>query len=287
MLAALGLFGLVEAVGLAAAPLAGLVLGRLPGAGLGLSKVLGLLLVTWLVWMLASLDVAAYGVPLILGVLAGLALAGALAALRLRAVGARAEARGWSARRAARLALPADDPVRRRLLLGSEAVFAVAYAAMALLVSFAPDVWNTEKPMDMAFITAINASSHFPPHDPWMSGESLNYYYLGPMGLAWPIELLGLEPDTGYLLSWGLILALTATAVFTFAGTLWAAAREVLGARAPRGGPVAAGLVAAALVTILGSLAGVRTWVNAANPPRDYAWFEPSRVIPDTINEFP
>src|SRR3954452_14663771 len=287
MLAALGLFGLVEAVGLAAAPLAGLVLGRLPGAGLGLSKVLGLLLVPWVVWMLASLHVAAYGVPLIGGVLAGLALAGALAALRVRALGGRAENRGWSARRAARLALPADDPVRRRLLLGSEAVFAVAYAAMALLVSFAPDVWGTEKPMDMSFITAINASAHFPPHDPWMSGESLNYYYLGHLVFAWPIKLLGIRPDAGYLLAWGALMGLTATAVYTFAGTLWAAARATLGERAPRGGPVFAGLVAAALMTILGNLAGVRAWVNAANPPSDYAWFDPSRVIPNTINELP
>ena len=35
-----------------------------------------------------------------------------------------------------------------------EAVFAVVYALGALLASFAPDVWNTEKPMDMAFINA-------------------------------------------------------------------------------------------------------------------------------------
>ena len=48
-----------------------------------------------------------------------------------------------------------------------------------------------------------------------------------------------------------------------------------------------AGLVAAALVAILGNLAGVRTWLRADDPPRDYAWFDPSRVIPDTINEFP
>src|SRR6185503_15888472 len=76
------------------------------------------------------------------------------------------------------------------------------------------------------------------------------------------------------------------TAVYTFAGTLWAAARETF-ETPPRGGPVFAGLVAAALVAILGNLAGVRTWVRAAEPPGDYQWFEPSRVIPDTINEFP
>jgi YYY domain-containing protein len=289
MLAALGLFLVIEVVGLLAAPLAALVFGRLPGAGLGFAKVLGLLLVTWLIWMAASLHIVGYGVPLIVGVLVLLAIAGLLIALRLRSLSGRLEAGGSErrVRRLARLALPLDDPVRRRLFWGAEAVFAVCYALGALLASFAPDVWNTEKPMDMAFITAINASSHFPPHDPWMSGESLNYYYLGHMALAWPIELLGLKPDAGYLLSWGLILALTATAVYTFAGTLWAAARETLGTRVPRGGPVAAGLVAAALVAIEGNLAGVRAWVKAADPPRDYAWFDPSRVIPDTINEFP
>ncbi len=96
-----------------------------------------------------------------------------------------------------------------------------------------------------------------------------------------------MRPDAGYLLSWGLLLGLTMTAVYTFSGTLWAAAREVLGERAPRGGPVLAGTIAAALVAVLGNLAGVRSWLRADNPPHDYAWFDPSRVIPNTINEFP
>ena len=286
--AALGLFLLVEVVGLLAAPLAALVLGRLPGAGLGFAKVLGLLLVTWLVWLTASLHIAPYGTPLIVGVLVLLGVSGVLVGLRLRAVGERLEA-GGSRRRMARLrrlALP-DDPVRRRLFWGAEAVFAVTFAMGVLLASYAPDVWNFEKPMDMAFINALNSSEHFPPHDPWMSGETLNYYYLGHLVMAWPIELLGLRPDSGYLLAWGLLLGLTATSVYTFSGTLWAAARETLGERAPRGGPVFAGLVSAALVAILGNLAGVRTWLRATDPPGDYAWFEPSRVIPDTINEFP
>src|SRR4051812_22135953 len=282
MLTALGLFALVEAVGLAAAPITALVLGRLPGAGLGLSKVLGLLLVTWVIWMAGSLDVVSYGVPLVIGVLALLAVTGLLAAARLRGLRRRAR----PGRRSARLALPADA-ARRPLFWGAEAVFAVAYALGVLLAAYAPDVWNTEKPMDMGFITALNASSHFPPHDPWMSGETLNYYYFGHLVLAWPLRLLGGPPDTGYLVAWGLLLALTATAAFTFAGTLWAAARRALGDAAPRGGPVAAGVTAGVRGPPVRDPAGVRTWVNAADPPHDYAWFEPSRVIPDTINEFP
>ena len=55
MLQALGFFALLELAGLAAAPLAALVFGRLPGAGLGFSKLVGLLLIGWLAWMAGSL----------------------------------------------------------------------------------------------------------------------------------------------------------------------------------------------------------------------------------------
>ena len=61
MLEALGFFALMEAAGLAAAPLAALVLGRLPGAGLGFAKVLGVLLVGWLAWIAVSVGAVGYG----------------------------------------------------------------------------------------------------------------------------------------------------------------------------------------------------------------------------------
>ena len=186
MVAALGLFVVLEVVGLLAAPLTALVLGRLPGAGLGFSKILGLLLVTWLICLAASLGIAPYGKGLIIGALVLLVVAGVLVGLRLRSLDPESRSK-----RLRRLALP-EDPVRRRLFWGAEIVFAVTFALGAFFAASAPDVWNTEKPMDMAFITAINASDSFPPHDPWMSGETLNYYYLGHVLFAWPIQLLGL-----------------------------------------------------------------------------------------------
>src|SRR4051794_41800484 len=76
MLGALGFFALVEVVGLAAAPLAGLAFGRLPGAGLGFSKPLGLLLVTWVVWMAASVGIAPYSTATVLVVAGVLIVAG-------------------------------------------------------------------------------------------------------------------------------------------------------------------------------------------------------------------
>jgi YYY domain-containing protein len=292
VLEALGFFALVEVVGLAAAPLAALAFGRLPGAGLGFAKPFGLLLITWAVWMVGSVGIAAYTTTTVLVAAALMALAGGLVAGRhsvLRSRLADPRGSGWWARRRAdwigARALPADDPARRRLWFGSEVVFAVVFFAMVLLVAYSPDVWGTEKPMDMAFINAANASSSFPPHDPWMAGEDLNYYYLGHLALAIVIRIAGVAPDHGYNLSLALIVALAATAVFTLAGTLWAAARARLDD--VRGGPVAAGVAAVVVCLILGNLAGVREWLDAANPPGDYDWFAPSRVIPDTINEFP
>jgi YYY domain-containing protein len=293
MLQALGFFALVEVVGLAAAPLAALVLGRLPGAGLGFAKPLGVLLLTWLVWLLAATGVAPYGTGLIAGAAAAVAAAGSLTAWRHRALGRRLAAAGaatgpvgrWRAAWIGARALPARDPARRPLWLGSELVFAIAYAAMALLVAYSPDVWGTEKPMDMAFVNAIDASSSFPPHDPWLAGADLNYYYLGHLAMALPLRVLGTAPAEGYDLALAVLFALAAASVFTLAGTLWAAARAVRPEL--RGGPVAAGLAAVLVCLVLGDLAGVKAWLDAPAPPGDYDWFAPSRVIPNTINEFP
>jgi YYY domain-containing protein len=291
MLEALGFFALVEVVGLAALPLAALAFGRLPGAGLGFAKPLGLLLLTWGVWMAASVTPVPYGTATILVAAGLLAMAGGLAAARQRALAARlAEpAEGWWGRRRAQWigarALPREDPDRLRLWLGSEIVFAVAFAGMALLVAYSPDVWGTEKPMDMAFINAANASESFPPHDPWMAGEDLNYYYLGHLVMAIVIKIAGVRPDEGYNLAVALLAALAAAAVFTLAGTLWAAARPRL--TGVRGGPVLVGATAAVICVVLGNLAGVQAWLDASAPPGDYDWFAPSRVIEGTINEIP
>src|SRR4051812_27945011 len=135
MLEALGFFALVEVAGLAALPLAALLFARLPGAGLGFAKPLGLLLIGWLTWMAASLGLVSYGRQLVISAFWVVAIAGAFAAVRQRSLARRltgVEApRGRFARwRRARLearALPAEDPHRRSLLIGSEAVFAVSF----------------------------------------------------------------------------------------------------------------------------------------------------------------
>ena len=48
-----------------------------------------------------------------------------------------------------------------------------------------------------------------------------------------------------------------------------------------------AGLGAVALIVVLGNLEGARLLIADGGPLREYDWFAASRVIDDTITEFP
>ena len=250
---------LIELIGLAAVPLAGLVLGRLPGAGLAFAKPLGLLAAAYPVWLLASLGVVGYGVPAAVGGVALLVVTGALL---------------WR-----RTGFERPRGLAGRVLAGGEATFLAAFLGGSLLAAFSPDVRGTEKPMDMAILNAVNASGAFPPHDPWMAGESLNYYYFGHYLLAFVVRLTGVEPSTGYNFSLALVFALSAVAAYALGATLTAAA----GGRRP----VLIGIVAAFFVCAAGTLDAAQRLVADGGPLREYDWFAAARVIPDAITEFP
>lgn len=66
-----------------------------------------------------------------------------------------------------------------RLVISVEALFLVAFALWAFVRANNPDTTGTEKPMEIAFINAILRSPTFPPHDPWLSGYAISYYYFG------------------------------------------------------------------------------------------------------------
>jgi len=248
-----------ELIGLAALPLALVLLGRLPGGGLAFAKPLGLLLAAYPVWLLASLGVVRYGTGAVVG--GAVALAGAALAVRLRTGPV----------------LP--DGAARRIWLGGEAVFLAAFGAMAFVASFVPAVRGTEKPMDMAFLAAIDAGDSFPPADPWMAGEELNYYYFGHYLMAFVVRLAGVEPSVGYTLSLSLLAGLSAVAAYALGASLHAAA----GGRRP----VLTGIAAALLVCAAGNLDAAQRLIADGGPLAGYDWFAPSRVIPRAITEFP
>ncbi len=253
----------LEVLGLLGSPLAARALSRLPGAGAGLGRVLALLLLGWGVWLAGSLGIP--NGPVLLGGGVLVLAAGAAAARR----------RGPRA--------PAPDPFRRRLTLATELLFAGAVLAAALLVSFSPDVWGTEKPMDMALTNATIVADHFPPHDPWLAGDQLNYYYLGHLMAGLLIRLTGVEPSQGYNLALAATFALVVTAAFAVAAALAETGRRQ---GLPVRRPLLAGAAAVVLLALMGNLRGGWEALHAG-PLQSFDWFSPSRVVPGTINEFP
>jgi YYY domain-containing protein len=255
-------WSLTELVGLLALPAAGTLFARLPGRGLAMARPLGLLLAACPIWLLAALDVVPYSSwsPYLgIGMLAVSAPAIWLAAGR-----------------------PRPSRIALRLWLAGEAVFTLTFIAWTVLRSFAPEVWGTEKPMDMAIVNAVDRAQSFPPSDPWLSGELLNYYYLGHYLVAFLVRAARIDSATGYNLGVALFYALTAAAVFALTATL-ILARGPGRLRAAIGG----GLAGAGVAMVLGNLAGTFQLLRHPGPLGGYDWWSPSRVIEGTANEFP
>src|SRR3954453_4543371 len=253
MTAALRFFVLIEVLGLAATPLALVAFARLPGRGVAFAKPLGLLLATWLVWMAGPLHVVPNGLAAWVGAVVGIAAAGGLAWWRWRPAPGAGVLGHW--------------------LLWSDGIALVAFAAMALLVAYSPDVWQTEKPMDMAFVNAAGDARTFPPEDPWMAGANLNYYYLGHLMASGVIRLSGVAPDVGYNLAVAMFFALAAVAAFGLAGALTAR--------------ITGGLWGVALVLVAGTVGAGFDVLGHDGSLLAPDWFGASRVIKGTINESP
>jgi YYY domain-containing protein len=265
---AIRFLAVVELIGLVGTPVAAFVFRRLPGGGLGLARPIAILAATYPAWLLASLHVLPYGVPsALLGVV--LLLVAAAAA--------------WALGPLRRPDLDRSQKVR--LWVIAEALFVIGFVACALLRSYVPDVWQTEKPMDMAFINSINRSAWFPPNDPWLSGVTINYYYYGHYIVAWLIRLTGVEPTQGFNLGLALFFGMSASAVFTVAASLSRVAHRH--GPASERTPILAGLTAVAFALLLGNLASGIQFLQTPSVLGSYDWWSPSRVIPNTINEFP
>ncbi len=282
----------VEFVGLASLPLAVTVFARLPDRGWALAKPLGVLVLGWLVWFpLITIQALPYsaawiGVAFMVYAAANLALLLRVPSVRARLLDLVMRARGY--------------------IVLTEALFAVAFAAFAWFRSFSPAVVDTEKFMDVAFISALWRAPHLPAPDPWLSGYPINYYYFGHFLIATLAKTLGTQPGTAFNLGISLIFALTAVAVFGVALNLTAALRHKSSGSLLGMAPF--GLAAVFFVLIAGNLRGAQVWwqdaLNATkyslslhgnpwawwtNRPLwlGYEWWPPSRAIPNTITEFP
>jgi YYY domain-containing protein len=263
-------------VGLVGLPYVWLAARTLGDRGFGLARPIGLLLVTWAAWWLASLRLMPFTRATI--AVAALLVAAGAAAI---AAACRAELTSWLA-------------ARRRLLLVQEVVFWALFAAVTLVRWSNPDLWHPvrggEKPMDFAYLNAVLKSTHLPPFDPWFAGGQMNYYYFGFLLVGVLVKATSITPAVAYNLAIPTLAAFLGTAAFSATHAL----ADVGPARAGRR-PALVATFGALFVTVLGNLGELRVLVQAAtgSVPIEWWYWNPSRAIghpasePGTITEFP
>lgn len=212
MLAVLSFWFFVQLFALAALPLAWRLFAALPSRGYALAKPLGLLLVSYVLWLGASLGFLRNSAG-------GVLLSWAAVAVLSLWLGRPAWERDVSGRRPL-LAWLAE---RRRLVLVTELLFALALAGWAWVRSYSPEITTAggEKFMELTFLNGILRSERFPPLDPWLAGFSISYYYFGYIIFAMLILLSGVAPAVGFNLGGAMIFALTVAGGFSIGYNLW------------------------------------------------------------------
>jgi len=232
---------LIELLGWLALPVSMRLFRWLPDRGYAFSKALGLLLASYILWLGASLGLLQNDTGGIL--LSILLVAGMSAWLVLRG-------QGWG---------ELQNYLRnnRKLIIGIETLFLVAFVMWAVLRAYASykiEPAGGEKFMEIAFLNAILRSPHFPPHDPWLSGFAISYYYFGYVMMALVTCLSGVPSTIGFDLYDALLFALTAVGAFGVVYNLVVSHLQAKSADTQPRQPLWVGYLGAFLVTVIGNL---------------------------------
>ena len=229
----------VEAIGLAAFPLAYFLLPRLTDRGYAVSKPLGILLIGYASWILSVTHIlpsVRLSVVVLLLVMGGLS--------------------GWYAWRRRRELLEFVGR-EKKLLIAIEAIFLLFFVGWVSFRAYDPAIDHTEQPMDFAFLNASIQSRVGPPEDPWFSGESISYYYFGYWTMGTITRLTAIPSKVSYNLSMALIPSLAAMGIFGLVYNMGhaQAVRKRLAALS--------GLVAAGMLGLVANLEGVLEFMRA------------------------
>ncbi len=278
---------LVEVLGLICLPLTMTVFHNLPDRGWAFSKAIGLALLAFCVWLplmlLHFLPFTQLFIAEVFLILFALNISGYV---RMRH------------------AIVKVVRLNISYIVLTEIIFLGMVFLLGWLRSYLPDIRSYEMYMDEGFITAIMRSTHFPPNDMWFAGYSLNYYYYAHFTIAMLAKLLGQTPSIAFNTGICIFFGLTAVSLFGVTSNIvaWALylrmrvrdSSEVELEPANKVHPPLLRAAPYALLTmlmglVLGNLAATQTWwkMHGDVSLDSYYWFNASRVIPKTINEFP
>jgi YYY domain-containing protein len=241
-------WALLILIGFAATPVAFQFFAHLPERGYALAKPLGLLLFAYPFWLLTSFGLVENTFGAI--------------ALTIIIVAALAWGATWWRRESGELRSWLRE--NSRYLIAVELIFTIAFFAFAYYRSFNPEITATEKPMEFMFLNSILRSAQFPPHDSWLSGYAISYYYLGYVIVASLSKLTAVPSNFAFNLGLTMVFALSATGAFGLTYNLVKGAREADADERPRKqqprverAPYITGILAVFLLLIIGNFEGL------------------------------
>lgn len=228
---------------------------RLPDAGLSAGRLLFLLIGTLICFWGAALHLLPLRLaPIVLAVLAFAA--------------------AWGWREAGMRAWARDN---RKNLVFSDAMFTLAWAFFLWVRLCHPEVGDLEKPMDMALISAGMRADWLPFPNPWYSDALFtNYYYFGHLMGALLARSLFTAPHIAYNLIQPTFCAFFLSVLCSVG---WALSRSKWG-----------GVGVMLLVGVGGHyepLRQIAQKLSEKQPLWPLDWWKTSRVIENTINEYP
>ncbi|MCX7625655.1 MAG: DUF2298 domain-containing protein [Candidatus Sumerlaeaceae bacterium] len=180
--------------------------------------------------------------------------------------------------------------LRWQVCLTYELVFLAAFIAMVLFRAQVPQItyeisdFAAEKFTDFAVLNSLLSSPVFPPHDAWVSGFTLNYYYFGHFLWATVARFCSIGSEIAFNLGLASIFAYTLLLAFSLGYNLTAKLRWGLFSAFFIGlsSNIDGGLqILGVLREVLDGEVAPARWYMA------YDFWRSSRAIENTINEFP
>ncbi|MFW6185536.1 MAG: DUF2298 domain-containing protein [Halobacteriota archaeon] len=159
----------------------------------------------------------------------------------------------------------------------AEAVFVAAFIYFLFLRSLIPDAIGAEKLMDVAFMNSVLQATSFPPPDPFFAGGSLNFYYYFGYVVGAGVTLMSfVNPEVGFNVGTATIAAFSCLLVYGLLQEILQDGRKAI--------------IGVIFVLFAGNLyAAYDLFTNAIamEMPGYLFYWDPTRVIENTINEFP
>lgn len=255
-------------IGLVAFPLTTKFFHRFYDVGWGLSKIVGLALFSYTIF--------------ILGVSSFIPLTQITLYVTLSIFVVLSLAFGW------RYLLGQVDRNKIGPILIQEFVFISVVSFWAWVRGHQPDINGLEKFMDFGFINTIIRSESLPPIDMWHSGSPINYYWFGHFYTAIITRITSIPPAVTYNLMMATIPGLLAVGVFSIVTTLTASISTTIKKRTV----IFSGIISTILIVFAGNF---HTPFYALKDGVDKYWYpDATRFIgynPETndktIHEFP